>query len=130
MLYAEIFFALIRYFKWLLNTPSQWFSCMICTSRSALGIGTFTTTLFLYFILFNFCSTSQVPLCLSCFFVFSIFFFTWISLKTLWFIDPVTGIIGRFLIVAWITYYYVWQRFERYFSYHRAKWNDLIYIYT
>ena len=36
MLYAEIFVVLISYFKWLLNTPSQWFSCMSCTSRSAL----------------------------------------------------------------------------------------------
>ena len=24
--------------------------------------------------------------------------------------------------MAWITYSYVWQRFERYYSHHRAKW--------
>ena len=31
----------------------------------------------------------------------------------------------KIFIVAWITYIYVWQRFERYFSHHRAKWIDL-----
>ena len=29
-------------------------------------------------------------------------------------------------IVACITYIHVWQRFERYFSHHRAKWIDLL----
>ena len=33
--------------------------------------------------------------------------------------------VGKIFIVAWITYIYVWQRFERYFSHHRAKWIDL-----
>ena len=46
-----------------------------------------------------------------------------VILNTFWFIDPVIDIIGRFFIVAWITYIYVWQRFEKYFSHHRAKSN-------
>ena len=50
-------------------------------------------------------------------------------MKTLWFIDPVTDIIGKIFIVAWITYIYVWQRFERYFSHHRAKGIDLFPLY-
>ena len=32
----------------------------------------------------------------------------------------------KIFIVAWITYIYVWQRFERYFSHHQAKWIDCI----
>ena len=35
----------------------------------------------------------------------------------------------KIFIVAWITYIYVWQRFERYFSHHRAKWIDLFPLY-
>ena len=35
----------------------------------------------------------------------------------------------KIFIVAWITYIYVWQRFERYFSHHRAKWTDLFPLY-
>ena len=30
----------------------------------------------------------------------------------------------KIFIVAWITYIYVWQRFERYFSHQRAKWTE------
>ena len=36
------------------------------------------------------------------------------------FIDNVTFISQNF-IVAWITFIYVWLRFERFFSYHRAS---------
>ena len=32
-------------------------------------------------------------------------------------------------IVAWITYIYVWQRFERHFSHHRAKWIAFFPLY-
>ena len=51
-------------------------------------------------------------------------------LKTFWFVDSrLANIIGRFFIVAWITYIYVWQRFERYFSHHRANFRvKTIYI--
>ena len=35
----------------------------------------------------------------------------------------------KIFIVAWITYIYVWQRFEKYFSHHRAKWIDLFPLY-
>ena len=35
----------------------------------------------------------------------------------------------KIFIVSWITYIYVWQRFERYLSHHRAKWIDLFPLY-
>ena len=35
----------------------------------------------------------------------------------------------KIFIVAWITYIYVWQRFERHFSHHWEKWIDLFPLY-
>ena len=33
----------------------------------------------------------------------------------------------KIFIVAWITFIYVWQRFERYFSHHRANENTKVF---
>ena len=35
----------------------------------------------------------------------------------------------KIFFVVWITYIYVWQRFERYFSHHWTKWIDLFPLY-
>ena len=35
----------------------------------------------------------------------------------------------KIFIVAWIVYIYIWQRFDRYFSHHQAKWIDVFPLY-
>ena len=61
-----------------------------------------------------------------------LFCFCCLIIKSLWFDIDYTFTKyynRRIFIVAWITYIYVWQRFERYFTHHRAKWIDLFPVY-
>ena len=69
---------------------------------------------------------SKNQLVMVSFDIFSFFFF---NLKTFLVYRSSYRHDWKIFIVAWITYIYVWQRFERHFSHHQAKWIAIFPLY-